>query len=72
MKAFSASEVGLTEIEALDLRAHRAVDEQDALGPPRLSARSARPRGAPGRSQRRGWETNSFRIPLQCCTDIII
>ena len=59
-----AAEVRLVEIKALDLGAHRAVNEQDALGSRRFSAPSTRPRGAPNPCQRRGWETNSFRVPL--------
>ena len=68
MKAFAAK-VGFTETEALDLGAHGAVDEQDALTAPRFGAPSARPRGALGSCRRRRWETNSFHVPLNSLAD---
>ena len=72
MKAIAA-EVRLIEIQALDLGAHRPVDDQDALGSRRSSAPSTRPRGARSRCRGLDWRTNSFRIPLKPFrTDIII
>ena len=62
-----AAEVRLTEIQALDLGAHRAVNDQDALARGAFAAPSTRPRGARNPCRGLDWRTNSFRIPLSRC-----